>query len=127
MRVLVCGGRDFSDSDFLHETLREIPMITGIIHGDAYGADRLADDWARAMGIPAHPEPVTDALYQKYGRYKAPKIRNQRMLDLHKPDVVVAFPGGGGTADMVRRAEKAGVPVIDKRTDDMNPKHGEAG
>jgi hypothetical protein len=29
----------------------------------------------------------------------------------HKPDIVVAFPSGAGTADMVRRARKAGVPV----------------
>ena len=28
-----------------------------------------------------------------------------------KPDLVVAFPGGRGTADMVRRARKAGVPA----------------
>jgi predicted polyphosphate/ATP-dependent NAD kinase len=28
-----------------------------------------------------------------------------------KPDLVVAFPGGDGTADMVWRAEAAGVPV----------------
>lgn len=38
-------------------------------------------------------------------------IRNQRMLDEGKPDLVVAFPGGRGTADMVRRAKAAGVPV----------------
>jgi hypothetical protein len=28
-----------------------------------------------------------------------------------KPDLVIAFPGGRGTADMVARARKAGVPV----------------
>ena len=38
-------------------------------------------------------------------------IRNQVMLDKGKPDVVVAFPGGRGTADMVRRAEGAGIEV----------------
>jgi hypothetical protein len=32
-------------------------------------------------------------------------------LDEGKPDLVVAFPGGGGTKDMVRRAVKAGVPI----------------
>lgn len=35
------------------------------------------------------------------------------MLDLAKPDVVVAFKGGRGTADMVRRAREAGVKVIE--------------
>ena len=33
------------------------------------------------------------------------------LLDEGKPDLVVAFPGGGGTADMILRAERAGVPV----------------
>ena len=44
---------------------------------------------------------------------------NQRMLDEGKPDLVVAFPGAGGTKDMVRRAVKAGVPVHEvNRADD---------
>jgi hypothetical protein len=38
-------------------------------------------------------------------------IRNQRMIDEGKPDLVIAFPGGRGTADMVSRAKKAGIPV----------------
>ena len=43
---------------------------------------------------------------------KAGPLRNQRMLDDGKPDMVVAFPGGGGTKDMVRRAAKAGVAIM---------------
>jgi hypothetical protein len=39
-------------------------------------------------------------------------MRNQAMLDYGKPDLVVAFPGGKGTADMVRRARVAGVKVL---------------
>ena len=42
---------------------------------------------------------------------KAGPLRNQRMLEEGKPELVVAFPGGGGTKDMVRRAVKAGVSV----------------
>jgi len=33
------------------------------------------------------------------------------MIDEGKPDLVLAFPGGRGTDDMVRRAEKAGIEV----------------
>jgi ABC-type sugar transport system substrate-binding protein len=40
------------------------------------------------------------------------------MLDEGKPDIVVAFPGGTGTADMVRRARKAGVVVIEVTNDE---------
>jgi predicted polyphosphate/ATP-dependent NAD kinase len=39
-------------------------------------------------------------------------IRNQRMLDEGKPDLVIAFQGGDGTADMVRRANKSKIPTI---------------
>jgi hypothetical protein len=36
-----------------------------------------------------------------------------------KPELVVAFPGGGGTKDMVRRAVKAGVTIHEvNRADD---------
>ena len=34
------------------------------------------------------------------------------MLDEAQPHIVIAFPGGRGTADMVRKAEVAGVPVV---------------
>jgi hypothetical protein len=34
------------------------------------------------------------------------------MLEDFRPDLVVAFPGGRGTADMVRRADGAEVPIM---------------
>jgi len=37
--------------------------------------------------------------------------RNQQIIDDGKLDGVVAFPGGTGTADMIRRAKKAGLEV----------------
>ena len=43
--------------------------------------------------------------------YRAGPIRNQEMLDKGKPDLVIAFPGGKGTADMVGRALRTGVFV----------------
>jgi predicted Rossmann-fold nucleotide-binding protein len=39
-------------------------------------------------------------------------MRNQKMLDKGKPDLVVAFPGGRGTSDMISRAIKVPVRVI---------------
>jgi len=52
------------------------------------------------------------AKWSKHGRAAGP-IRNQEMIDECKPDLVVAFPGGRGTADMVRRAKAAGIRVIE--------------
>lgn len=42
---------------------------------------------------------------------RAGSIRNQKMIDDYHPQLVVAFPGGAGTADMVRRARAAGIEV----------------
>lgn len=110
MRVLVCGGRDFNDWDSLAEELTYMlgdHDISAIIHGGARGADKLAGEFAAAAGI---QEIVFQADWKTNGRSAGP-IRNQRMLDEAKPDLVLAFPGGRGTADMVSRAETAGVKV----------------
>ena len=49
MKVIVCGGRNYSDRKRVFTTLdalhAETP-ITVLMHGDARGADALADDWA---------------------------------------------------------------------------------
>jgi hypothetical protein len=106
-RVLVCGGRDYDDRDHIWNTLTAIPDVTCIIHGCATGADSEAMIVAEALGIKHAP---FRADWRTHGKAAGP-IRNQRMLDEGKPDLVVAFPGGRGTADMVRRARLAGLPV----------------
>lgn len=109
MRVLVCGGRDYADykrlSDVLGELYGSAPFEV-LIHGAASGADRLAGEWADQHGVPELPVP---AQWGRYGNRAGP-IRNAHMLNA-KPDLVVAFPGGRGTADMVRQARRAGVEV----------------
>jgi hypothetical protein len=107
MRVLVCGGRDFNNRLFLAATLDSIGPITCLIHGGAPGADTLAANWADSMNIPVE---LHLADWKKYGLAAGPR-RNAEMLAKGKPDLVVAFPGGKGTADMVRRAKAKGVPV----------------
>lgn len=67
-----------------------------------------ARDWAIGAGIKATPFP---AKWSTYGNAAGP-IRNQEMVDT-KPDIVVAFPGGTGTADAVRRARSAGIEVLE--------------
>jgi hypothetical protein len=107
MKILVCGGRDFSDYPFMSSTLESINP-TQIISGGARGADRLAERYAVEFGVPIQ---VFPALWDTEGK-AAGFIRNQRMLDEGDPDLVVAFPGGRGTDDMVRRAIRHGVKVI---------------
>ena len=106
MKVLVCGGRDYADSAKVAAVLNEIDPLV-VINGGAPGADTLASGWAITHNV---PYVEIKANWGKDGKAAGP-IRNQRMIDKCKPDLVVAFPGGRGTADMVARARKAGVSV----------------
>jgi len=112
MKVLVCGGRDYRDhltAYRLLDALNVLEDITCIVHGGASGADELAGKWASRNKIECRVYPAD---WQTYGKSAGPR-RNQSMLDREKPDVVCAFPGGRGTADMVGRAKTAGVKVFD--------------
>jgi len=118
MRVLVCGGRDYasasmSQRDHVHMSLTDLHgklgPFTVVIHGCATGADQEGRAWAQMMGVKEAP---FRADWHTHGRAAGP-VRNQRMLTEGKPDLVVAFPGGRGTADMVRRARAAGVEVVE--------------
>lgn len=119
-RVLVCGGRNYSRADIVKAVLDEHVGWAGvndlkwpcIVHGAASGADALADDWALGKDVLVDSYPANWAVH---GRAAGP-IRNQEMLE-SGIDLVIAFPGGRGTADMVRRAKAAGIPVIKINSD----------
>lgn len=116
MKVLVCGGRDFNQREFLFKKLDEIHSeknISMIIHGCARGADTMAKEWADKRQIPHLGFPAD----WKSFRNAAGPIRNSLMLSEGRPDLVVSFPGGTGTADMVKKTRKAGVPVIEVKYD----------
>jgi ABC-type Fe3+-hydroxamate transport system substrate-binding protein len=109
MEVLVCGGRNYSDKLKVFKTLYQIDAAIGIstvITGGCTGADTLAGLWAQENTKVLTVVPADWALH---GR-KAGPIRNEKLLDL-RPDLVVAFPGGRGTEDMVKKAIKQGVSV----------------
>jgi hypothetical protein len=109
--VLVCGGRDYADYWTVFEVLdglhRAIP-IGCIIEGGALGADRFARRWAQERGVELK---TVEADWKRHGKAAGP-IRNHDML-LLQPDLVVAFPGGRGTANMVTQARAAGVDVME--------------
>lgn len=126
-RILVCGGRDYKDKVSLYTYLdglcEEREWHTGIdplgpdknwlpyvhvISGKAKGADTLAVDWAVTNWCSYDEYP---AQWDKYGKSAGYK-RNAQMLEEGKPDLVVAFPGGVGTAMMVKIARAAGVETI---------------
>lgn len=73
------------------------------------GADRWADEWAIERGVWVGR---WFAQWVAEGN-AAGAIRNTRMLDEAKPDVVVAFPGRVGTADCMQKARKLGIRVVE--------------
>lgn len=137
MRVLICGSRDWTKPgpvvallDGLYaehadgwNTLHRSPFV--VIHGGARGADALAKWWVECS--PHHPgampeydmPPVVQeawpAKWKAHGKGAGP-IRNEEMLRRGEPNVVFAFvckplAESRGTADMLQRAKKAGLPV----------------
>ncbi len=125
MRIIVTGGRDYTDAlviayalthyaptgphTLVHgacKTLREDRTLYTLKPGEKPGADRLAHYMALALGweVETHP-----ALWSVHGRAAGP-IRNQHMASLGAAGLI-AFPGGRGTAHMITCAKKAGIPV----------------
>lgn len=108
-RILVCGGRDYVHKWKVFEILDLFKgQVQFIIHGAARGADLLAREWALINSIEELP---FKADWDRFGLAAGP-IRNKKMLVEGHPDLVIAFPGGKGTANMITQAEKAGVTVM---------------
>ncbi len=116
-KVLICGSRFYTDYGRVLHYIRRLKATS--VHGDiviiaggAKGADTLAVKAAKACGLSFREYP---AQWKKYGK-KAGPIRNQTMLDMENPHLVVAFheniDGSKGTKDMVSRARKSGVPLV---------------
>lgn len=129
MRVLACGGRNFgwnTDENgrrtsinetevaficLVLDTLNEEVGISTLIEGEAIGADKFSRKWAELPDVNVKVEPYP-ADWNRYKRRAGP-IRNRQMLEEGKPQLVVPFPGGTGTADMVSISKAAGVEVLD--------------
>jgi hypothetical protein len=124
MRVLVCGGRAYGDAAKVFGMLDELHWrrpITQIIQGGAAGADAIARAWAETAGVKVR---TYTGVRTESGKSSWSK-GNQRMLDEGKPQLVVAFPGVRRTADMVRRAKRAEVTVLEVFADAADC-HGDA-
>jgi hypothetical protein len=119
MIAIICGGREYRFTPQDVDLLEALP-ITMVFEGGATGADIEAQQWAIHAGI---PHTTVRADWRPNGgpldRSAGPK-RNARMLRQALDEatsrgqllIVVAFPGGRGTANMTRKARDAGVPVL---------------
>lgn len=114
LRVLITGARSWSAIEPIRRELASLPsgaIIIILIHGYARGADRLAHEIADELKLEIRPCPAD---WERYGK-AAGIIRNRRMLEEDKPDIVIAFhpnlAAARGTKHMVEIARKANVPV----------------
>lgn len=110
LSVVVCGGREFHDDLVVEITLRTAQVGKGTVlsHGACRGADEVSGRIAKRLGATVREFPAN---WDLYGKGAGPR-RNAEMLATARPDVLIAFPGGRGTADMAGKAAKAGVRVI---------------
>ena len=128
MRVVVTGGRDFTDTRRVFaalDALHDRRPITALIEGEASGLDVRAKAWARQRGVPPvpFPAPWTDIAHPSaVVRHRrdgtaydaaAGGRRNQQMIDEGRPDFGLVFPGGTGTADMRARLVAAQIEFED--------------
>ena len=111
-RLIVCGGVDFKDYNYLKTQLdRLIAYYENIrlVSGHARGADTLAEQYAAEKSMPIQ---VFPAEWKKYGKAAGP-IRNRAMLEYAKEEtpVVAAFWNGKsrGTGNMLKQAKAAGA------------------
>ena len=115
LRILICGGRDWTNADPIRRELQNIldngEEIECVIHGDCRGADRVGAAVAKSLGLDVLAFPAN---WKRYNKAAGP-IRNQQMIDEGKPTRLLAFhteiEQSTGTKDMVTRALKAHIPV----------------
>lgn len=122
IRVLVCGGRTKTlkklglDPGAVHaklvHTLNEISALgkrtVTVIHGGATGVDAMVSSWAFNTRTPYEVYPISPEEWDALGK-QAGHLRNTQMLRDGRPDLVLVFPGGSGTLDMLAQAASAGV------------------
>jgi hypothetical protein len=112
VKVLVCGSRRFPNpfrvNLALEQRLATLPRDATVLHGGAVGADAMADQIGKRLGLTVLEFPAD---WETHGR-RAGIVRNLAMLD-EEPDLVIAAWDGAsrGTAHTMTEARKRGIPV----------------
>lgn len=114
VKVLVTGGRGYTAAGVVWAVLDIFDSqerIDIIVEGGARGVDQFAREWAITKGREVRtckPDKTKDGAGNE-----APKRRNSRMLARERQGLSygLAFPGGTGTQDMVKKLLEAGVRV----------------
>ncbi len=111
MRLLIGGSAHDDHRDLVRSELAHLHggcRIGVLIHGGLGGVGAMAEDWARHAGVPVVRYPPN---WVRHGK-AAEARRNDFMIADARADMVVAFPGGSHTDDLIRRALQAGLVVL---------------
>lgn len=125
--VVVTGGRDVAwrpaHTDVLITILVLYSPIAALWHGGAIGIDEGAGLCARELGVPVRvflPEP---SLLPEQIRYELVKRNDTMMTEVaeamrleNRRAIVVALPGGDGTDNAARAAQRRSIEVVDLRS-----------
>lgn len=110
IKVIVAGGREFSDYALLSSKLDKIlsnqNQVT-VICGGASGADALGELYARKSG---HSVEYHHAKWKLHGNSAGP-IRNKLMASVADACVVFWDGASTGSLSMIREAKRAGIPL----------------
>ena len=113
IKVIIAGTRDFNDYDYLKKNVDYFlqdfnPNKIEIVSGNARGADKLGERYAKEHNLPVK---LFSANWDKYGK-RAGYLRNQEMADYS--DMLIAFwdEKSKGTKHMIDIAKKQGLTVI---------------
>lgn len=112
-RILVCGARDYNKPSYFREQMDRLVKSHFadkfvIIHGGHGGVNILAAQWAALGDYPTLEIRGNTPYYHSASE----RIQNQWLMDWGRPDLVLAFPGGRNTEDIVRHAKERGIHVI---------------
>ena len=113
MRVIIAGGRDFSDFDILSQEINKLFTNVNnpvIISGTARGADRLGERYAKLNKITLERYPADWDRYGKSAGYR----RNEQMAKLSDTALIFWDGKSKGTNHMIKlsRIYKLKVKII---------------
>jgi hypothetical protein len=124
MKIIIAGGRDFTDYALLKQKCdtilcnqtnieivsgrcdRGVHTFTTVDDIRVFGADGLGERYASEKGYIVHAFPAD---WNKYGNGAGPR-RNEQMAKFS--EALIAFTSGGnGTENMISKAKKHGLNV----------------
>lgn len=113
MKLIIAGGRDYQLTEADYAKLNDLHhshKVALVISGTASGADSCGEFWAEVNNISVERHRPD---WERWGKF-AGILRNTDMAVA--ADALAVFPGGKGTANMLKQAQERGLRVFDFRT-----------